>query len=756
MNFTNEILAKLMSSEDIGVTYGNVTTAYFNTETRTLVLPNWDGLKEIELQLLIAHEIGHALYTPSKDWVHYVKTNPSNFKNYLNVVEDARIEKMVKNKFPGTKKVFYYGYSALGERKNIFPEDTKEYHFLDFLNVYFKFGVLRELDLNEDHKYFINKMEQMETFNDVYAVAKELYYFCADKPFTSKGSYTLSKTSDGNEEGSSDGSSDQHSESESNSKSKKKSKNNSGKNDGQNSSDGDGKEEKQGKQQGAARSGSHGSRTSNTDQQLNKEPVTIDSLEDVLKTLVSSKKNIVASVPDPILENIIRPYKTVLQDFELAELRAKSKTPIYTTPIDEVADKFDGLELLDDQELKEMTSMNALKTFLNNNSPSINYHKQLFEMRKKAIEHNRTMTYRSGLLDMNKIYSYKYEDQIFKTFQVKQTGKKHGLIFFLDMSSSMMSYFRSAIKKMLEIVLFCRESGIPFNVYGFTTHTFNSLPRFTNYGNMEYRLGFTEGFSLIELLSYKMNNSEFRKAFDIIFKKVGINATVEGYGLYGTPLNETVLCLDPIVKKFKNDTNSQIVNVVFFTDGYGSGYGFNLNRINKAMDKNPLYHSWYQESNYVIYDTKSKNNFVLDDFKYVTGAAQRQTAVLLAVMKKRMPYVNIMNYYITHDLFDLTTQEFLNEISQRTSINKTKINYNYNDRLTINRYLDQEQICIIDNCNGFDQAYILTPGFLRKDGPQKRGKNKTTVKSSKEEFKGQSANKKKQNKLISDFINMIV
>ena len=51
--------------------------------------------------MLVGHEVGHALFTPNEDW----KNLPVP-KSYINITEDARIEKLMKRKFPGLAKDF--------------------------------------------------------------------------------------------------------------------------------------------------------------------------------------------------------------------------------------------------------------------------------------------------------------------------------------------------------------------------------------------------------------------------------------------------------------------------------------------------------------------------------------------------------------------------------------------------------------------------------------------------------------------------
>ena len=105
---SKSMLAKLLAQEDITVVHRTVSTAQFDLKNRTMTLPIWNDMDGDLYDLLVGHEIGHALYTPLEGWHNSVVSNNKNkaFKGFLNVVEDARIEKLVKRKFPGLAKSF--------------------------------------------------------------------------------------------------------------------------------------------------------------------------------------------------------------------------------------------------------------------------------------------------------------------------------------------------------------------------------------------------------------------------------------------------------------------------------------------------------------------------------------------------------------------------------------------------------------------------------------------------------------------------
>ena len=59
-------LAKLLATEDLIVEHKNVETAQFNVHTRVLLLPLWEKASNNVYDMLVGHEVGHALYTPDE------------------------------------------------------------------------------------------------------------------------------------------------------------------------------------------------------------------------------------------------------------------------------------------------------------------------------------------------------------------------------------------------------------------------------------------------------------------------------------------------------------------------------------------------------------------------------------------------------------------------------------------------------------------------------------------------------------------
>ena len=101
-------LAKLLATENITIQHKKVKTAYFDVKNRVLCLPIWKNMGNDVIDLLISHEVGHALFTPSDGWEKAIDKGIQH--SFLNVIEDARIEKLIRRRYPGLKQSFIKCY----------------------------------------------------------------------------------------------------------------------------------------------------------------------------------------------------------------------------------------------------------------------------------------------------------------------------------------------------------------------------------------------------------------------------------------------------------------------------------------------------------------------------------------------------------------------------------------------------------------------------------------------------------------------
>jgi hypothetical protein len=212
---------------------------------------------------------------------------------------------------------------------------------------------------------------------------------------------------------------------------------------------------------------------------------------------------------------------------------------------------------------------NLLKEFKNSTTKVVSYLVKEFELRRNADQLKRASVSKTGDLNMNKIYSYQYMDDIFKRMTVVPKGKSHGLVLFLDWSGSMCGCMNNTIKQLLTLVMFCKKVQIPFEVYAFTDQL-----EMDNQNRFEYQEGdlMMESMNLLNVLSSRMNSQDFTYAASALLSEIyetPYGITSRDLRLGGTPLNEAIIAAMDLIPKFKSKNRLQIVNAVFLTDGEG-------------------------------------------------------------------------------------------------------------------------------------------------------------------------------------------
>jgi len=123
-------------------------------------------------KLLMGHEVGHALYTPAQGWHDAVCDKGRNYKGFLNVVEDARIEKKIKRKYPGIRKSFIEAYQDLMSRDffELKDRDINEMSFINRLNLFTKSSGTMDIQFTAFEEKLVEEVLRCETWEDVLRV----------------------------------------------------------------------------------------------------------------------------------------------------------------------------------------------------------------------------------------------------------------------------------------------------------------------------------------------------------------------------------------------------------------------------------------------------------------------------------------------------------------------------------------------------------------------------------------------------------
>jgi chemotaxis protein histidine kinase CheA len=432
MSVSHEIksqLAKLLATEDLVVEHRKVETAQFNVHTRVLTLPLWEKASNVVYDLLVGHEVGHALFTPDEDWNKSVNIP----MQYVNIVEDARIEKLMKRKYMGLAKTFFNGYRELSDKDffSLEGEDISKMTLADKANLFFKIGNYVDIPIQDgEEKEIIDAISDVETFADVLTVSEILYKYCKKKAEEEKiaNIETPSQDDQKNE-------SQEPQQQESPEGTKEESEENS--------------DEQQESKEGTNQNDLNSELSSESSEP---EVRTVDNLEEKLKELISKygEDNVYAEVPQVNLDTVIAKNEDI---HELANNHFNRHQRI----IDQYRkDRNLALEnIFSNVDLE-------YRKFKSSAQKEVNYLVKEFECRKSADAYARASTARTGVLDTTKLHTYKYNEDLFRKVTVIPDGKNHGLIFVLYWSGSMSSIMEDTCKQLFNLIWFCKKSSIPF------------------------------------------------------------------------------------------------------------------------------------------------------------------------------------------------------------------------------------------------------------------------------------------------------
>ena len=581
------MLAKLLATEDIIIEHKKVETACFNVHTRVLTLPIWERASNVVYDLLCAHEVGHSRETPDIDWTQDYKI-PQQF---VNVVEDVRIEKLMKRRYAGLAKTFYAGYKELAEQDFFLIDDTdlETYNLADRVNLYFKIGNYVDVPIQVGEETEIaNLIANAETFDDVLIAAKVLYEYCKQK---------------------------QQEEIESSPDSQETSQ--SGASDAMNQDEGGG-EESENEQPGETDSyGGTAQQDQSTQSQgghqgsekAEPEVKTMDSLEESLKDLIggSGVESVYLELPQLDLKRVIVPN---------AEIHSKCKEN-WSSYLER--NEYQYSDIFGEVDRKFVD-------FKRSAQKEVNYLVKEFECRKAADSYARSTTARTGVLDCSRIHSYKYSEDLFKKITTLADGKNHGLVFVLDWSGSMASVMSDTVKQLFNLIWFCKKVAIPFEVYAFT-HDYplisydaegKSIIRKLSYQKKDNLIRVEEHFSMMNLFTSKVNNKTLDEQMKNIFRlahhfqesySCKYNVPM-GLSLSGTPLNEALISLHQILPQFQKQNKLQKVQCVILTDGEANAPKYHHEFIRK-WEENPYMGTCSIGPNSFLRDRKTGNTYSL-------------------------------------------------------------------------------------------------------------------------------------------------
>ena len=579
---SKEKLAKLLAIEDLDIQHQQVQTAMFDLKNRCLILPVWKDMPNHLYDLFVGHEVGHALFTPATE-KRLKAIIKKTSKDCVNVIEDARIESLIKRRYPGLRKQFHKGYNHLIEKDffGLEKRDINDADFLDRINIHFKIPQYGDVLFNKEEQKLVDLIEKAKSFLDVEKVAVKVHAYCKknDKNEESDNSETGDNSEDKvdgtgesqvfNSESNEDGDSG---ESESVETESTKEESNEPE-----QTETEGEEENSVSNEEASNSGRDGeeeesSKDKDCETEIPKDEVVAKTQrhfdERVKVEFVDSKYDVLyVNVPEKINEDrAIDSYKDVHKNLNRFYQGLSNEWSAYDRRnFDATKSRIYGDAKIRLQKLKK----ESVKT--------VNHIAMEFERKKAADIYKKTLVTKSGVLDTNKMFSAKYNEDVFKKNTRIPEGKNHGLVMFIDWSGSMACSIGECIKQVIELSFFCKKVNIPFDVYSFS----DRYDAEKHGKAFDYRHGdfvTDKEVRLRNYLSSRMNNKEYNNALLNLIILAG-RFNQGGYQCYpcpsadelsSTPLNGAILLSEHVIRDFKKRNNLESVHAVWLTDGEGN------------------------------------------------------------------------------------------------------------------------------------------------------------------------------------------
>ena len=727
----NEIksqLAKLLATEDLIVEHKPVETASFNVSSRVLTLPVWDASENV-YDMLVSHEVSHALYTPDIEWYKDRQINPS----FVNIVEDARVEKLMKRRYAGISKTFFNGYQELSDKDffGIELKDIDEMNLADKINLYFKIGNFVDIDFTVEEEIYRSQVEKAETFEDTLDAAEALFKYCQAKLEEKKEQEKLDMES---AEGDSIDDVDN---------------NGSDTTDEQGSSEEEGElaqgvkptedEEGSTEEQSAPSGGSTGGL----------EVETADSLEEAIKNLAqtNARETVYWEIPQVDLKRIIISNETIheLCDTQFAEDEVRFEEMVKAQKL-----KYPDFDYYRESSWNYDKTVDPDATFVKfkrSAQKEVNYLVKEFECKKSASAYARATTSRTGVLDTSRLHTYKYSEDLFKKVTVLPEGKNHGLVFILDWSGSMSNVMLDTVKQLYNLLWFCKKVQIPFEVYAFT-HDYPNENRYLEERSEQFAYTVKDGLamfdpkvSLMNIFTSKVKGKELEKQMKNIWRIVnnfGYCRTKYqiplGMSLSGTPLNDTLIALHQLIPDFKSKNKVEKVQCVILTDGESNHLSYHVT-VHRSWDDSPYRGYNSIPSNSYLRDRKTGRTYLHKGDYY-----HHTTQVLLRNLRDNFPDTNFIGIRI---LASRDANYFL----------RTYLEYQTDE---IEKYMKiwRKQRAFAIKGIGYDTYFGLSSSALDNDTEfeVKEDATKSQIRSA---FKKSLNGKKMNKKILGEFVELI-
>jgi hypothetical protein len=479
-----EVYTQVLSRENLKLTYSDkAKTAYFNLDSREVVVPTFEYMNDEVTQLLISHEVGHASYsTYTKDEFNNYS---SRYGDLFNVIEDAHIENRLKKNFGGLSAIFKEGYKTL-HKENFFEleDNLSAYSLTSRLNLFYKIGHIVDVPFDGKENEFAVAMKRIFTKEDCIQLCEDVILYL-------------------------------------NTKEEEKQQNNEDDNFDVSS------EEENG-----------------FSQMFDGEDTSLDE-ETSYNVKVSSnnslsnevKKELIDEVSSILDKNISEYGERMLEDNY--SFKTSSRNTLSISSKECFKNCYDVT--MDYHNLKQRTfyTSKACRTLEKQIKELAKSADVVFHQKKKAEELKNTKNVQNGRLNRRSLSKYLISDNIFQKTKVLKEGKNHGVVILVDYSSSMIKVIKDTLIQACVLGEFCKMNDIPFSIvaFGITCHRKRD--------KMTAILGHNDAFNIGCIMSLMKDIQNYRMGYTPTVEALGVAThIVDAYHKAGVQKSSVFLITD--------------------------------------------------------------------------------------------------------------------------------------------------------------------------------------------------------------------
>ena len=218
--------------------------------------------------------------------------------------------------------------------------------------------------------------------------------------------------------------------------------------------------------------------------------------------------------------------------------------------------------------------------------------------------------------------------------------------------------------------------------------------------------------------------------------------------LGSTPLNSAIVMAMDIIPAFQKASGVQKIHTVFLTDGASDKINerYHVYKDNNGEVRNGLcgISAWGWNSEVSVFsDPKTGAKVTSSD--YSKGHGETQTKMLLALLKKRVPDMNVVNFFVAGSgRGGKISKYFWNEFS-----------FNWREQDQMKKDMKTNNCVVIPDGQGFDSLYVL-PGLNKLEMDTELdvevGANKGALKRA---FGKMTKGKMSSRPVLNNFIKMV-